>query len=190
MHGGSVEAHSEGEHRGATFTVSVPVRAVNVADSDRDPRISQPDGSATWNEALQVRPPVRLEGVRVLVVDDEHDTRRMLKEVLESAGANVTVTESAQEALEALTLGQGGFDVLLSDIGMPNQDGYDLIREVRRRGSDSKVLPAIALTGFARADDAREALSAGFQTHIPKPVEVHGLTATIASLARRLHDTA
>lgn len=126
----------------------------------------------------------------MLVVDDEPDARRMLQEVLESAGASVITTDSALEALEVITPDAAEFDVLISDLGMPNQDGYDLIREIRRRGHDSLVLPAIALTGFARADDAREALAAGFQAHIPKPVEVHDLTVSIATLAGRLRGTA
>jgi signal transduction histidine kinase/ActR/RegA family two-component response regulator len=183
MHGGTVQAHSDGEHHGSTFTVRLPVRAVNVVEADAWPAADQSGLGKTLNDASPALGPVRLDGLRVLVVDDEPDARRMLLELLEGAGANVTVAGSAQEALKALEAGR--FDVLLSDLGMPDQDGYDLIREVRRRGHDAKMLQAIALTGFARHDDERDAISAGFQRHIPKPVNVHGLTAIIASLAGR-----
>ena len=181
MHGGSVEAHSDGEHHGSTFTVRIPVRAVDVVEMG--PAADQSGLRNTLNDGSPAPGPVRLDGLRVLVVDDEPDARRMLLGLLEGIGANVTVAGSTQDALTALEAAE--FDVLLSDLGMPDEDGYDLIREVRRRGHDAEMLPAIALTGFARHDDERDAVSAGFQRHISKPVNVHGLTAIIASLAGR-----
>jgi CheY-like chemotaxis protein len=117
-------------------------------------------------------------------VHDEPDARRMLLKVLEALGARVVVADSAAEALAKVN-GEHAIDVLVSDLGMPDKDGYDLIREVRRHGHQARDLPAVALTGFARKDDAREAMLAGFQAHIPKPVDLLDLTAVIASLAGR-----
>ena len=126
---------------------------------------------------------VRLDGLRVLVVDDEADARRVLGMVLEEVGAIVTAVSSAHEAMEVLA--EARPDVLVSDLGMPDQDGFDLIRQVRARGYTAKDLPAVALSAFVHRDDARLALSAGFQIHVPKPVEPQQLTSVIARLARR-----
>ena len=104
----------------------------------------------------------------MLVVDDEADARRILVMVLEQVGAIVTAASSAQTAIELLPAAQP--DVLVSDLGMPDQDGFDLIRQVRKLGHDEKQLPAVALTAFVHTDDARLALAAGFQIHVPKPV--------------------
>jgi CheY-like chemotaxis protein len=184
MHGGTVEAYSAGEGHGATFTVRLPIRAVNVDETvaghdsvEADAVRSTPDGFGP--------PPTRLDGLHVLVVDDEADAREMLLKVLEGVGARVTTAASAADALAILdnTAAKGaGPNVLVSDIGMPDQDGFDLIREVRRRGLDANVLPAVALTAFAHTNDAREAELAGFQIHIPKPVNIGNLTAAISSL--------
>ena len=184
MHGGTVEAHSDGEDQGATFTVRIPVRATNANDDD-DGGTPEELGRDPTADADSFRPPVRLDGLRVLVVDDEPDDRRMMSKVLEGVGASVSVVGSAQDALQAIASSAGGFDVLVSDLGMPEQDGYDLIREIRRRGKDSTALPAIALTGFAHDIDASNALTAGFQRHLPKPVDVHELTSILASLVVR-----
>ena len=128
-------------------------------------------------------PPVRLDGLRVLVVDDEADARRLLIRVLEQVGATVTAAASTREAIEALP--EARPDVLVGDIGMPNEDGFDLIREVRRRGHHARDLPAVALTAFVGKDNQSQALLAGFQVHVPKPVDPYDLTAVIASLAGR-----
>ena len=125
----------------------------------------------------------------MLVVDDEVDARQMLVTVLEEVGARVTTAASAAEALLALAAANANNnapDILVSDVGMPEQDGYDLIREVRRRGHRADVLPAVALTAFAHADDAREAESAGFQLHITKPVDLYALTVLISRLTGRM----
>ncbi len=184
MHGGTIEAHSAGESRGATFTVRLPVKAVHVNKPDNGSDAPGSDGASSKKSSP---PPVRLDGLRVLVVDDESDARRMLLRVLEGVGAGVVMAGSAADALAVLakTNGEPVVDVLVSDLGMPDQDGYDLIREVRRRGHHARDLPAIALSGFAHKDDAREAVLSGFQVHIPKPVDLHDLTAAIASLAGR-----
>lgn len=184
MHGRTIEAHSEGEGHGSTFTVKLPITAVQKPEDDP---AENPLISAGQSTAIDP-PPVRLDGVRLMVVDDEADSRRMLWKVLQSVGAIVTAMGSASAALNELgTPGKSPhvFDVLVSDLGMQEQNGYDLIREVRRRGYHPKDLPAVALTGFAHKDDAREAVLAGFQVHIPKPVDVHYLTAVIASLVGR-----
>jgi signal transduction histidine kinase/CheY-like chemotaxis protein len=184
MHGGTVEAYSAGEGQGATFTVRLPIRAVRVTEDAP----SATEGTDASNAAPAVQPPVRLDGLRVLVVDDEADARRMLTLILEGVGAQVTTAASVAEALAALSeatqKGQRP-DVLVSDIGMPEQNGYDLIREVRRRGHHADKLPAIALTAFATKDAAHEAALAGFQVHVPKPVKIGDLTAMVASLAGR-----
>ena len=129
------------------------------------------------------RPLVRLDGVHVLVVDDEADARRVLVLVLERAGAVVATAGSVPAAIEALAKARP--DVLVSDLGMPDQDGFDLIRHVRQDGHDARDLPAVALTAFVQKDDAHLALLAGFQVHLPKPVDPHDLTSVIARLAGR-----
>lgn len=179
LHGGTVHAHSEGEGQGSTFTVILPIRAVFIDEEGDNPE----DENEFMNSAVATLPLVRLDGLRVLVVDDEFDARRLLVKVLEQAGAVVTAAASAAEAIEAL--GSANPEVLVSDLGMPDQDGFDLIREVRKRGYHAKDLPAIALTAFVHKTDRRQALLAGFQVHVPKPVDPHELTEFIASLAGR-----
>jgi len=185
MHGGTVEAASAGEGHGSTFTVRLPIRAVWMA-APPELNASLPEArDGTVVGAPIASPLVRLDGLRLMVVDDEVDSKRMLIKVLEGAGAVVTAVGSAGEALNALEANRGKVvDVLISDLGMPHQDGYDLIREVRRRGYTAKDFPAIALTAFAQQDDANKALLAGFQIHVPKPVDPHHLTAVIANLGR------
>jgi hypothetical protein len=186
MHGGTVEAHSSGEGHGTTFDVRLPIRAVRFEETDLETS-AEASGDDADRPAIADLPLIRLDGLRVLVVDDEADARRMLAKVLEGVGARVTTVGSAAEALAALAdaTKEQGPDVLISDVGMPDQDGYDLIREVRRRGHYTGNLPALALTAFARGDNAREAMSAGFQSHIAKPVNLRNLTAAIASLTGR-----
>ena len=121
--------------------------------------------------------------MRVLVVDDEADARRVLAMVLERVGAVVATAGSVPAAIEALAKARP--DVLVSDLGMPDQDGFDLIRHVRQDGHDARDLPAVALTAFVQKDDAHLALLAGFQVHLPKPVDPHDLTSVIARLAGR-----
>ena len=130
----------------------------------------------------------RLDGISVLVVDDERDARRLMKRFLEIRGANVITAASVDEALEAL---QGEVpDVILSDIGMPEQDGYDFIRKVRHLPSEcGGETPAAAVTAFARSDDRTRALRSGFQMHLAKPVDPMELLAAVASLAGRTPDS-
>lgn len=185
-HGGTVEAHSAGEGQGSTFTVRLPVRAVRIGEDDAEGEMASKLGETGPEGAAAVAassPLVRLDGLRVLVVDDEADARRVLVMVLEQAGAIVTLASSAREAVEVLPAARP--DVLVSDLGMPEQDGFDLIRQVRDQGHDATELPAVALTAFVQKDDARLALLAGFQVHVPKPVDPHDLTSVIARLAGR-----
>ena len=127
----------------------------------------------------------RLDGVRVLVVDDEPDARRLMKRFLEIRGASVLTAANAQEALE--TLADEVPDVVLSDIGMPVQDGYDFIRHVRRLApEEGGDVPAAAVTAFTRADDRRRALLSGFDLHLPKPVDPMQLLTAVARLAGRV----
>ena len=183
-HGGTVEANSPGEGKGSTFTVRLPVRAVRIGEDERAAGIATGEREPEDGAAITARfPPVRLDGLRVLVVDDEADARGVLVMVLEKAGAIVTAVGSVREALEALA--GTAPDVLVSDLGMPDQDGFDLIRQVRDHGYDARDLPAVALTAFVQKDDARLALLAGFQVHVPKPVDPHDLTSVVASLAGR-----
>ncbi|HEU4869696.1 MAG TPA: PAS domain S-box protein [Pyrinomonadaceae bacterium] len=179
MHGGTVRAASEGEGKGATFTVMLPITPVYQVDSA---------GSRVHPGARDLLPANditdRLDGLRILVIDDEPDTRELLKQGLEYCGAEVTVAGSAAEALDELKMSLP--EILISDIGMPGSDGYDLIREVRRlpeaRGGK---IAAIALTAYTRTEDRLQALRAGYDMHVPKPVELAELVAVAASVSRR-----
>jgi signal transduction histidine kinase/ActR/RegA family two-component response regulator len=185
-HGGTVDATSAGEGKGSTFTVRLPVRAVQMQEESGPLEIAgwRGEDEAVNSASIAVpRPPVRLDGVQVLVVDDDADARELLMMLLERAGAVVVTADSAPAAVAAVAKARP--DVLISDLGMPDQDGFDLIRQLRNDGQDAKQLPAVALTAFVQKDDVRLALSAGFQVHLPKPVDPHDLTSAIAKLAAR-----
>ena len=169
LHGGTVRAESGGPGRGAIFTVSLPVMSV-AAVADRR------SSAGTSGTAIQ-----RLDGLHVLVVEDHPDSRELTSAILEHVGARVTTSSSVSEALETLKTLQP--DVLVSDIGLPDQDGYALIREIRRQETRHRgFLPAVALTGFTRAEDRTRVLAAGFQAHVSKPFEAAELTAAISAL--------
>src|SRR5712692_860461 len=179
MHGGSVSAFSEGRGKGSTFTVSLPLRTAGRSLSSE----YQMPGSSI--RALDEESD--LYGLRVMVVDDERDAREVLVAMLEHRGAEVIALSSTAEAIEMLARAANGCipDVLVSDIGMPGEDGFDLISKVRalepERGG---AIPAIALTSYARAEDRARVLAAGFQRHVAKPVEPSTLAALVARLAR------
>jgi PAS domain S-box-containing protein len=177
MHGGTVHADSPGEGMGATFIVRLPLIVARA--QRRYPERVHP----TTGGSISMEPPPRLEGVSVLVVDDEHDTREMLKIMIGQLGAEVKACASSKEAMNLL--GEWRPDVIVSDIEMPDEDGYELIRRVRRLESDrgSSHVPAVALTAYARVEDRLRALAAGYQTHIAKPAEPAELAMVIASLA-------
>lgn len=181
MHGGSVAAQSEGEGLGSTFEVHIPIMAVGGENTGTDL------GEDAFTTGEEVRLPLlRLDGLHVLIVDDEADARRMLLKALEGVGARVSTAACASDALDTLEAAKDTQDrphILVSDIGMPEQDGYDLIQAVRKRGYED--LPALALTAFVRDVDVEKASCAGFQKHLAKPVNLAELTKEIAQLANR-----
>jgi CheY-like chemotaxis protein/anti-sigma regulatory factor (Ser/Thr protein kinase) len=172
QHGGTVRAESEGAGRGATFTVSLPLAAVRRAD-----------------EASPIEACASLEGVRALVVDDEPDARELIGRILEDCEAEVVAALSAADAMDHLQRFRP--DVVISDIGMPGQDGYDFIRAVRALDPDrGGATPAVALTAFARPEDRLRALRAGYQTHLAKPVDQNELVMAVARVTGRLDEAA
>jgi signal transduction histidine kinase/ActR/RegA family two-component response regulator len=180
LHGGTIAAESRDDPRGATFTVVLPVRA--LAPSPADAADDEPSVS---DLSAAVDPAVRLDGISVLVVDDHDDAREMLAAALAKYGAHTTVAASAEEALAALHASPP--DVLVSDIGMPGADGYELLRLARLawREGGSPEIPAIALTAYAREVERTRALDAGFELHLSKPIEPHKLARSVLALTRR-----
>ncbi|CAN5893582.1 hypothetical protein BH11MYX2_BH11MYX2_09920 [soil metagenome] len=175
LHGGTVRAASAGRNRGASFVVTLPVRVLRDA----------PSSLPVVNDVTPLAPPpISLAGLKILVVDDEPDARELLKRLLTDAGATVTSASSVEEALTMIRAGHP--DVLVSDIGMPERDGYQLIKVVRKLPLDQGGrTPAIALTAFARSEDRTRAMLAGYQVHVAKPIEPHELIVTIGSLTGR-----
>lgn len=174
LHGGTVRAESAGVNHGATFIISLPLTDEGTPARPLEPRRAVP--ILSFMDTMR-----RLDGVRVMLVDDNPDSRDVISVALEEAGAAVTAVTSVQAALAAISRVRP--DVLVSDIGLPDEDGYALIRRVREREArDGGFLPALALTGFARAEDREHALDAGFQLHIVKPVDPAELTRVIAGL--------
>jgi signal transduction histidine kinase/ActR/RegA family two-component response regulator len=173
LHGGRVKADSKGEGHGATFTVWLPLYAAGASP----PGLTPP--AAPVESTADERP--RLDGLTILLVEDEADNREMLSEALTRAGARVVATPSVSEALEAVT--QSRPDVIVSDITLPDEDGYHLIRDIRSRPDDVSRVAAVALTGRARREDATLAAEAGFDVHLAKPIDPIALCATIARVA-------
>jgi PAS domain S-box-containing protein len=173
IHGGTIEATSDGLGHGSTFTVMLPISRANKTSGELRAPLAEP-------------PPVEqfpnLSGLRILTIDDEADTRDLVRIVLESCGADVVTAGSAREGLASLV----GWNphVLICDIGMPEEDGYSVIRKVRAL-PESAALPAIALTAYVRVEDRMRALEAGYQMFLPKPVEAAELRSTVASLVAR-----
>jgi signal transduction histidine kinase len=168
LHGGQVRAESAGPDRGATFTVELPLRPREI-----EPGILRPMSTSARRHA----PSRALQGLNVLLVDDEPDALAMVRRFLEESGARVGAAASVDAALELAALER--FDVVVSDIAMPDRDGFALIEELRARGLQ---LPAAALTAFARPEDRERALGAGFQCHVSKPIEPADLIAAVARL--------
>jgi PAS domain S-box-containing protein len=180
LHGGVITAENRTTESGATFTVKLPIPSTelrpealaNVASVFKEPEME----------------PTSLENLKILVVDDESDALDLISMELTQHGAQVKGVNSAQEALAELQ--RDRFDLLISDIGMPETDGYELIRSVRKLQHDNqRKIPAVALTAYARVQDRMRAILAGYDTHVPKPVEAHELVTIVASLAGRLGKT-
>jgi len=178
LHGGTVIAESQGEGFGSTFTIRMPLAAIQT-----DGRAMSGSDQPAGEKPSTTRQP--LEGLRVLVVEDEPDARELLSLTLECAGASVEAVTSTQEALDNLRVSKP--DVLLSDIGLPVESGYELIRRVRSLSSQARNIPAVALTAFATEKDRQLAISAGFQMHLAKPVDPDALVAAIERLANSNH---
>jgi signal transduction histidine kinase/ActR/RegA family two-component response regulator len=182
LHGGTISAASSGPGLGSTFTVALPVLAIHRRHA-AEPRNHPP---AVQSGALEGKPKV-LEGMTVLVVDDEPDARSLVKRLLEDCGAKVEAAGSAAEAVRLVPTVRP--NVLVSDIGMPVVDGYELLRRVRALGrQQGGDVPAVALTAFARSEDRTRALMAGYLVHVSKPVEPHELIATVATVGGRTGD--
>jgi PAS domain S-box-containing protein len=180
LHGGSVAVESEGEGKGASFIITLPfVGVINQKDAEMV-------APAHSDEIVTFEGLPSLQGLKVLVVDDEADTRELIREVLKECGSEVVMSCSAAEALEALEQHQP--DILISDLGMPDEDGYSLISKIRslppERGGQ---IPAAALTAYARTEDRMRVLRSGFQFHLPKPVDSAELVTVVASLAGRAY---
>jgi hypothetical protein len=178
LHGGSIRAASQGENQGATFFVQLPLSIMQLQDQS-SARI-HPTTEVEPGEILSLP---RLEGVHVIVVDDEADARDLLRTVLEAQGARVTSFASAEDALAGLKTIRP--TVLICDVGMPKMDGYQLIRKFRAEESWGERIPALALTAFARAEDRKRSLIAGYQAHLVKPFDVGELVLVVADLVGR-----
>ena len=179
LHGGTVRVRSPGEGLGTTVTVHLPLSAVH-RKSDRRERLHPQTEEAGPDDIVAAE----LAGISVLVVDDQEDARELIRRLLEDCAAEVLTAGTADDAIELLQARRP--DVLISDIGMPDADGFELLRRVRALGSSQGGnVPAIALTAFARTEDRTRALRAGFLVHVSKPVDPSELVATVASVARR-----
>ena len=176
LHEGTIRAESRGEGKGSTFVVRLPWQAppgdeLQSGDSGGDAQIG-----------TSLKDP-DLHGLRVLFVDDQPDARELMAELLELHGASVVVADSVVNALKLMD--GAALDILVSDIGMPNEDGYELIRKIRARGNErGGNIPAIAVTGFAAAVDNRHAISEGFQCALAKPIDPGALLSAVAKLGR------
>jgi CheY-like chemotaxis protein len=180
LHGGTVDAASAGQGKGSTFRVRLPVMIVHperVAAPREHPRTARVEPLGDLGD---------LNGVHVLAVDDEPDALSLLRVVLETAGARVTTTNSPHEALEMLGTLQPQPDALVVDLGMPEMDGFEVIKRVRASTNPAvRGIPAAALTAFARSEDRTKALRSGFEMHLAKPVDPGELVASVATLVRR-----
>jgi PAS domain S-box-containing protein len=180
LHGGTVKAESEGEGRGSTFTVELPL----LRAAELGARVEEGGGSLGGESATREPQPAILSGLRVLVVDDDEDALQFVSALLGQHGARVLTAVSTADALARLE--REGADVIVSDIAMPERDGYDFMRELRARESarGSTHTPAIALTAYARAEDRARALAEGYQSHIAKPAEPSELLTVVAALGK------
>jgi CheY-like chemotaxis protein len=177
LHGGTIQAKSLGEGQGATFVVTLPLIII-AKETDRARRVHP-----TAVDLPAAVPVPKLDGVRALVVDDEADALELIQRVLEDQGAIVNTVRSAEAALEWLDSSTP--DVLISDIGMPGMDGYQFMRQMRAAEPRGRRIPALALTAFARPDDRKHAILAGYQAHLAKPFDMAELAIVVAGLVGR-----
>jgi CheY-like chemotaxis protein len=178
LHGGSVRASSGGEGKGATFTMALPLKAVRALPNETD----RPQPTARQRSVFK---PISLRGLKVLIVDDEPDARDLLNRLLTDCDANVTMASSAAEAFESIRSHRP--DVLVSDIGMSEMDGFELVKKIRALSPETGgKIPAVALTAFARSEDRARALLAGYSAHVAKPVDPTELVATLAAVSGRI----
>ena len=177
LHGGRIQAFSPGEGKGSTFRVELPVMIVH-AEAEPERRVHP----RTEAHSAPVEFP-RLPDITVLAVDDDPDALGLVREILETAGARVQTATSVRDALDSIE--RAVPDVLVSDLGMPGKDGYDLIQSVRSMEGPAREIPAAALTAYARSEDRAKALRLGFEMHLAKPIDPSELIAAVASLARR-----
>jgi two-component system CheB/CheR fusion protein len=186
LHGGTVEAQSPGEGLGTTIIVRLPLRLM-LPEITPSTYLEPSVLSETHHSLNGKNPPLTLEGLSLLAVDDQADSRDLLKWMLENFGAEVVIVTSAKEAIAALTESPGKYDVLLADIGMPEEDGYSLIRQVRALDAEmGGQIPAAAITAYATEQERQRAIDAGFQTHLAKPIELNQLVLMIANLSGRV----
>lgn len=178
LHGGTVEAESAGRGRGATFRVRLPISGPPQEESD--PATAPARATLTAHDA---QPPPDLTGLRLLVIEDDPDARTLLRKILQRSGAQVLLAESSAEGVRKFAADRP--HLVICDIGMPGEDGYDCLRRIRELESGEQPVPAIALTAFAQSFDRRRALRAGFQIHLPKPVIPAELLSVIDSLRPR-----
>ena len=179
VHGGTVQAESTGEGKGARFTVRLPLRQVQPRQAETS---APAQGSETRREEFPPPAAISLDGVQILVVDDDQDARELIRAMLTAYGAQVDTVASANEALARIE--RNPPQVLVSDIGLPSEDGYSLIRRVRELPGGDR-LPALALTAYAGTTDHRRSVEAGFDQHVPKPVEPAELAGAIAAMASK-----
>jgi PAS domain S-box-containing protein len=176
LHGGMVRVFSEGKGRGTTFSVTLPAESRFVQTEGRAAKRREADVDLPGKDSERIR------GARILVVDDDADARELLRRLLEDCGAQVTLSESSADAMEIIRKGE--LDLVVSDIGMPGEDGYTLMRRVRALpAEEGGKVPALALTAYARAEDRVKAIRAGYQMHVPKPVDPAELIAMVASIS-------
>ncbi|AFY89852.1 hybrid sensor histidine kinase/response regulator [Chroococcidiopsis thermalis] len=206
MHGGSVAVESLGEGQGATFTVLLPLMGMESRELGNKQAEEQRSSYQVTSHKLQVTlnsefqipnseffphplplTPLPLNNLRVLVVDDEPDSCEVIAMILQTRGAKTYTAGSVQAALQALEAFQP--DLLVSDIGMPGEDGYALIRQLRTKTTAHRQIPAIAMTGFARLEDRTQAIAAGFQRHLPKPIDPDTLIAVVTDLIQEMGKT-
>jgi signal transduction histidine kinase/ActR/RegA family two-component response regulator len=181
LHGGTIHAASDGEGKGASFRVRLPMTNMQTAPAG-EPTSGHPRPEPGGGDAMHAR----LDGIHVLAVDDEEDSLTLLREILETAGAQVTTVATSQEALDAVE--KMAPAVIIADIGLRQMDGFELIQRIRQWPERSiREMPAAALTAYARSEDRQRALRSGFQMHLAKPIDPGELVAAVAALARRQH---